>query len=47
VEQTPKAVRKIAATEPARAESRKRRSGEGRSKHPRLQFLNDGSPLLE
>ncbi|GEM_PF-6821143 len=44
-EQVPQAVHKAAATESVRTESRKKR-GEGR-KHPRLQFLDDGSPLLE
>jgi len=44
-EQVPQVVHKAAATESVRTESRKKR-GEGR-KHPRLQFLDDGSPLLE
>jgi len=45
-EQSPKAARNLAATESAPAETRKKRSREGR-KRPRLQFLDDGSPLLE
>ena len=40
VEKAPKAAREVVSA------SRKRRVGEGR-KHPRLQFLDDGSPLLE
>ena len=35
-----------ATKEPVPAEGRRKKSGEGR-KRPRLQFLDDGSPLLE